>query len=70
MLHQSINQGAWRGGAKLQLTNEDQAQGSAESDFWNLVRRGRVPWMCKDCLKNKKKGLCECVQTESDKAER
>jgi hypothetical protein len=66
MLDQAINQGHWRGGGKLRLTNEPVASGDVQSDFWAMAKAGRIPWLCKDCLKNKKKGECTCEIADID----
>ena len=56
MTNQAINQGAWRGGSKLKLNKDDKdddVKGDPEADFWDEVKKGKIPWMCKDCLDRK-----------------
>ena len=62
MKNEAVNQGNWMNGNKLNMGGKfGEAGGDPESDFWVLVKRGKVPWFCKHCFKKKKRGEpCKC----------
>jgi len=69
MKEQAVNQGNWSNGIELKWTRGGESsgftgKGDPEADFWKLVKRGRIKWMCPVCLKNINKGLCKCKKSE------
>lgn len=66
MYMEAFNQGQWRGGGEFKLTKNQKTKGDPDSDFWNMAKEGRIPWICKDCLKNngsqnQSAKKCECI---------
>ena len=68
---QAVNLGNWANGHKLNMGGKfGEVGGDPESDFWVLVKRGKIPWFCKHCLKKKKRGEpCKCEKKSNGSTE-